>query len=175
MDFLVSLVHLDPQVMLVMEQLERKVSQDSQDPRVFLVVLGSLALVMLEHRASVELMEILVYLDYQGHQVCQDQEAKCCLVPFLVRMEILVSLVYPDDQVLKVSQVCQEALDVQGLMVPREKEEILVLVANLDLKVFQDLEVTPEFLVLRDGLLTAVGERMEFQGFQEVRVSLERC
>lgn len=38
-------------------------------------------------------------------------------------------------QVLKVRQVSQEVLDVQGLMVPREKEETLALEASLDHKV----------------------------------------
>ena len=38
-------------------------------------------------------------------------------------------------QVLKVSQVSQEALDVQGLMVPKEKEETLALEASLGHKV----------------------------------------
>lgn len=40
-------------------------------------------------------------------------------------------------QVLKVSQVSQEALDVQGLTVPKEREETLGLEANLDHKVNQ--------------------------------------
>lgn len=38
-------------------------------------------------------------------------------------------------QALKVSQVFQEALDVQGWMAQKEKEETLVLEVNLDHKV----------------------------------------
>lgn len=175
MDFLVFPEHLDPQAMLAMEQLERKVFQGFQGPKVFPVVLVNLALAMLEHQASVELMENLAYLDYQGHQVYLGQEAKCCLAPFLVRMETPVSLVSRDDQVLKVNQVSQEALDVQGSMGLKEREETLVLGDNLDLKVSQGPEEILEFQVPQEGRLMEAEARMESLGVLEPRASLERC
>lgn len=88
-------------------------------------------------------------------------------------MEHPVSPVYLDDQVLKVSQVSQEALDVQGLMVPKEKEEILALEASLDHKVSLDQEEILAVQVLQDRVSTEAGERTVLQGVLEAKASLE--
>lgn len=125
MDFLVFLDPLDPQVMLVLAQLEKKVSQDTQVQRAVLVALGNLVLATQEHPAFVESLESLVFLVCLGHQAFLEKGAKICLAPFPVKWEILVSPAYLDSQVIKVSQVPLETLVVQGLMVPKEKEEIL--------------------------------------------------
>jgi len=88
-------------------------------------------------------------------------------------MEHPVTPVYLDHQVLKVSQVSQEALDVQGLMVPKEKEETLALEASLGHKVSLDQEVILEVQVVQDPVSTEQGERMVLQGVLEPKVSLE--
>lgn len=138
------------------------------------VVLESPVWAMPELPAFVESQEIPVYPGCQGNQVYLDLEAKCYLAPFLVRKETPVSPVYLDDQVLKVSQVCQEVLGVQGLTVPKEREETLVLEANLDHKVSLGPEGTLELQVFQDRVLMEAEARMEFQGVLEPRASLER-
>ena len=66
--------------MLVSAQLERKVSLVSLGLKVFLVVLVSLGLVMLEHLASEEILESRVYQVYLDSRVYQDQEvSKACM------------------------------------------------------------------------------------------------
>lgn len=173
-DCLASQEPRDPQVMLASAHLVRKVSQGSQELRVVPVALVSPVAAILERPAFAESPESPVYLDCQGNQVYPDREAKCCLAQFLVRTETPVSLVYPDDQVLKVWQVSQEALDVQALMVPKEREETLVLEANQDHKVSRDPEGTLEFQVFQDKVLMEAEGRMVFQGVLEPRASLER-
>lgn len=121
-----------------------------------------------------ESLESLVYQGCQGNQVCLDREAKCYPAPYLVRMENPDPPVFLDDQVLKVSQVSQEALDVQGLMVPKEREETRPLEASLDHKVSLDQEETLEFQVFQDKVLTESGERMVLQGVLEPKARLER-
>lgn len=173
MDCLDSQELLDPQVTLAMGQSERKGSQGSQGPRVFLVVLVSPAVASLERQASVELMETLVYLVCQVHLVYLDHEDKCCPAPSPERWETPVSLVSQDDQVLKDSPGYQAALDVQGSMELKEKEETLVLEASPDHKVSLDPEGILDFQVHQDRLLMEAGVRMEFLGGLEPKVSLE--
>lgn len=81
---------------------------------------------------------------------------------------------YLDDQVLKVSQVPPEVLDVQGLTGPKGREEILVLEASLDNKVSRDPEGTLVFQVLRVRLLMAAGGRTASRGVPEPKASPER-
>lgn len=175
MDCLASRDPLDLQVMLALAQLERKDSQDSQVLRDAPVAPVSPASATPGPPASAERLETLVYQGCQGSQVCLDQEAKCCLVSFLVRMETPVFLVYPDDQALKVNQVYLEVLDVQGLMVPKEREEILVLEVNLDHKVSLDPEGTLEVQVSQDRASTVAGGKTAFQGVPEPKGSLGKC
>lgn len=155
-------------------QSERKVSQGSQGLRVVPAALASLVSATPERPAFGENLESLVFLGCQGNQVYPDREAKCYLAPYLVRKEPPVTPVYLDDQLLKVSQVSQETLGVQGLTVPKEREETPVLEANLDHKVSLDPEGTLDFQVLQDRVLTEAGQRMVFQGVLEPRASLER-
>lgn len=175
MDCLASRDLLDPQAMLALAQLERKDSQDSRVLRGAPVALVSLASATLGPPAFVERLETPVYQGCQGSQVCLDREAKCFLVSFLVRMETLVFLVYPDDQALKVNQVSQEVLDVQDLMVPKEREETLVLEVNLDHKVSLDPEGMLELQVSQDRASMAAGGKTVFPGVLEAKASLGRC
>lgn len=175
MDCLASPEPLDLQETLASAQLERKVSPGSQVLRVVPAALVSPVSATAERPASAESLEIPVYLGCQGNQVYLDLEAKCYLAPFLVRKETPVFLVYLDDQVLKVSQVCQEVLDVQVLMGLKEREETPVLEANLAHKVSPDPEGTLEFQEFQDSFLTEAGGRMVFLGVLEARASLERC
>lgn len=126
-----------------------------------------------EHPDSVEKLESLVYLGCQGSRVYPDQEAKCYLASYPVRMETPVSPVYLDDQVLKVSQVSQEAPDVKGFPVQKEKEEIPVLEANLAHKVSLDPEGIPVFQVVLDQVLMVLEGKMVLRGALEARASLE--
>lgn len=163
----------DPQATPASAHLERKVSQDFQGLRVAPAALASPALATPGRPAFAESLESPVYLGCLGNQVYPDREAKCYLAPYLVREETPVSPVYPDDQVLKVSQVSQEALDVQGLTVPKEREETLVLEANLDHKAFRDPEGILDFQVYHHRALMEPGGRMALQGVPEPRASLE--
>lgn len=172
-DSLASPEPLDPQATLVLAQLERKVSQGSRGLRVVPVALVSLVVAMVERPAFGESLENPVYPGCQGNQVYLDPEAKCCLAPYLARKETPVFPVYLDDQVLKVGQDSQEALDVQGLMVPKEREETPVSEANLDHKVSLDPEEILELQVFQDNFLMEAGERMVLQGVLEPRASLE--
>lgn len=165
---------LDPQAMLGMAHMERKVSLDTLGLKVFLVVLVSLGWAMLEHLDSEERLESLVYLVYLDSRVYRDQVDKCCRAPFRVRSETLVSLGYLDGLALKVSQVSLEVQGVQGWMVEKEKGETLVLVASLDHKVSLDQEVTLELQEFQDRVLMVQVGRMVFQVFLEPRDSLER-
>lgn len=81
---------------------------------------------------------------------------------------------YLDDQVSKVSQVSQEALDVQGLTAPREIEETPVSEANLDHKVSPDPEGILVFPGLQDRLLMEAGGRVVSPGVLEQRACPER-
>lgn len=175
MDCLASREPLDLQVTLASAQLERKDSRDSQVLRVAPVALVSPASATSGPPVFVESLETPVYQGCQGSQVCLDREAKCCLVPYLVRMDSPVCPAYPDDQALKGNQVSQEVLDVQGSMVPKEREETPVLEANLDHKVSLDPEGTLESQVPLDRCMMAAGGRMVFQGVLEPKASLGRC
>lgn len=92
-----------------------------------------------------------------------------------MRQETQASPVYLDNQVLKVSQGPQEALDVQGLMAPEEREGTRVSEASLDLKVSLDPEGTLEFQVSQGRVLMGPGVRMVSQGVLEPKASLGRC
>lgn len=128
---------------------------------------------MSEHPDSVESLESLVYLGCQASQVHPDQEAKCYLASYLVRMETPVSPVYLDDQVLKVSQVSQEAPAVKGFLAQKVKEEIPVLEANLVHKVSLDPEGMLVFQVVLDRVLMVPEGKMVLRGVLEPRASLE--
>lgn len=90
-------------------------------------------------------------------------------------MEILDTQVYLEDQVQRVSLVSQEPLDVQGSMVPKEREETPALEDSQDHKVSPDPEENPESQVSQDRAWTEAGGRMVFLGGPEQRACLERC
>lgn len=173
-DYRASLGLLDPRATLALAQLERKDSKASLALRVVPVALGSPALATSEHQASAVSRENLVFLGCRGSQVYLDQEAKCSLAPYAVRMETPARPVFPVDQALRVSQVSQEDLDVPGLMVPKERGEILVLEAGLDHKVFLDQEENLDFQVHLDRVLMAPGGKMVSPGVLEPKANLER-
>lgn len=175
MDCLASREPLDLQATPASAQSERKDFQDSQVLRVAPAAPVSPASATSGPPAFAESLETPVYRDCQGSQVCLDREAKRCLVSTLVRLETPVCLVYPDDQALKGNQVSQEVLDVQGSMVPKEREETPVLEANLDHKVSLDPEGTLESQVPLDRRMMAAGGRMVFQDVLEPKASLGRC
>lgn len=174
MDFLDSLDPPDLQVTPVMAQWGRKVSQDSRDLKVALATPVSPAPGMVEPLGFAVNLESLVYLGFQGNQACLDPEAKCYLAPYLVRLETPDTPEHLDDQVLKVNQASQEDQDVQGLMEPKEREEIMAMEANLDHKVSLDPEEILEFPVSQDRALMEAEGRTVFPGVLEPKASLER-
>ncbi|MEQ2202551.1 hypothetical protein XENOCAPTIV_006112 [Xenoophorus captivus] len=101
-------------------------------------------------------------------------QSHCYLVPYMVNLETPVLLGCLDDQAPKVRQVSQEALDVQGLMEPKEKRENPVLEANQDHKVFLVPEGIPEFQGLPEQVLMGRGVEMAFQEFLDPKANLEK-
>lgn len=163
----------DLQATLASAQSERKVSQDSQGKRVVPAALASLVSATPERPDFAESLEILDFLGCLGNQVYPDREAKCYLAPYLVREETPVIPVYLDDQVSKGSQVPQENLDVQGMTVPKEREETPVSEAYPDHKVSLDPEGILDFQVNEHRNLMEPGGRMVLRGVLEPRASPE--
>lgn len=162
-------------VMLATEHLERKDSLVSLVLKVVLGVLENLGLDLLEHPGSEASLENLAYLVSRDHLVYLAREAKCFLVPYLVKMETRVCRACLADQVIKASQVSLEVLDVLGLMELKEREESLGLEASLDLKVSLESEGSLAFQVSLEEVLTEAAGRTASLGVLEPKASLERC
>lgn len=174
-DTLGSLEQLDPQAMLDLAVLVKRVSLDSRGLRVFPVVLVSLEGGTPGLPGSEESPETPV------HQVCPvslvfpERKAKISPALFPESWETPVILVSRDDQVLKGSLEAMVILEVLVLMDPKEREEILVMEANLDHKVSQDPEVTPVSQESRGPVLMVPVVRTVCLGFRERKASPGRC
>lgn len=170
-----SLELLVLQAMQVMEHLARRASLDSLELRAFLEVRERQEEATLGPPGTEESLETRVSLAYPEHPVSLERKVQTFPAPSPESLENPVTLVSPDDQVIKGSLVPVETMGVPVLMDLKEKEESRVTEDNQDHKDSRAPEEIPVSQALPQLVTTVLAERTECPVSLDQRVCPERC